>query len=270
TVPGIPMIYSGQEVGYGLGISNFDQRRRGIIDWNSGGKALLSPHYQRLAWIRATYPAFSTQTFNRLVTGNPYVYAYTRPFPDQNGIAVENFNGYSTSVQIALAGSGVRPNVRLTGGPINGKTYYLNDVYNDTSYAVSFNSDTMKFSPTLGSYGSAVYILSDTVFHFSVPSLTSVSATDRSAVPSAFELGQNFPNPFNPSTNIEYALPARSIVTLRVYNILGQMVKELVNGVQNAGFHGVSFDGGGLASGVYFYRLDAGANVSVRKMLLMK
>ena len=92
TVPGIPMIYSGQEVGYGLGVTdpNVDTRRS-IIDWNSAGKALLTPHYQRLEWIRATFPAFSTQSMVVLpisvAAGS--MYAYTRPLLDQNGIAVE-------------------------------------------------------------------------------------------------------------------------------------------------------------------------------------
>jgi glycosidase len=97
TVPGIPMIYSGQEVGYGLGITTPGlDTRRSIIDWNSAGKGLLTPHYQRLAWIRATYPAFSTQSMVVLpiAAAAGSMYAYTRPFPNQNGIAVENFNSF--------------------------------------------------------------------------------------------------------------------------------------------------------------------------------
>ena len=54
--PGMPMIYAGQEVGFGLGISNYDGRRRGVIDWNFGGKPVLQAHYQRLATIRGTFP----------------------------------------------------------------------------------------------------------------------------------------------------------------------------------------------------------------------
>ena len=270
TVPGIPMIYSGQEVGYGLGISNFDQRRRGVIDWNSGGKDLLSPHYQRLAWIRATFPALWTRKFRRIPTGSGTVYAYTRPLAGQNAIVVENFNGYSTSTTITVRGSGASANIELNGGPINGKTYKLNDVLNDTSFDVSFNNDTLNFSPTLPAYGSAVYILADTIIHLAVPSLTSVSDEPLSRLPRTFTLNQNYPNPFNPVTNISYTLPVRSGVKLTVSNLLGQVVAQLVDGIQAAGNHTVVFDASRLASGIYFYRMEAGSFVNVRKLVYLK
>ena len=88
--------------------------------------------------------------------------------------------------------------------------------------------------------------------------------------PDAFSLNQNYPNPFNPSTNIRYALPHTSFVTLTVYNTLGQQVAQLVNEQQQAGFHDVVLRGDQLASGVYFYRLDAGSYTSVKKLLLLK
>ena len=270
TVPGIPMIYSGQEVGFGLGIANYDQRRRGIIDWNSGGKGLLGPHYQRLAWIRKTFPAFSTQSFNRLVTGNGLVYAYTRPFLDQNGIAVENFSAGPATVSIALKGTGIGANVYLTGGPINGKTCYLNDIYNDTSYAVSFASGTLNFSPSLPAYGSAVYILADTIFHFTVPPLTSVSDRAESGLPVAFALEQNFPNPFNPSTTIRYSIPRASRVSLKVYDVLGRLVAVLVDEQKSGGTYAVDFNGQLLSSGVYYCRLTTNGDAQVKRMLLVK
>ncbi|HTX18572.1 MAG TPA: alpha-amylase family glycosyl hydrolase [Bacteroidota bacterium] len=270
TVPGIPMIYSGQEVGFGLGISNLDQRRRGIIDWNSAGKGLLSPHYQRLAWIRGTYPAFSTLSFNRLATSNPYVYAYTRPYADQNGIAVENYTATAVQVTISLNGNTSGGNLILTGGPVNGKTYYLNDVYNDTSYAVSFASGIMNFSPNLPAYGSAVYILSDSVIHLAVPSLTSVGAAADAATPHTFSLEQNYPNPFNPATAIRFSIPRSERVTLIVYDILGRVVAVLANGNLSAGSHTVEFDGRSLSSGVYLCRLSTETDSQVRRMLLLK
>jgi hypothetical protein len=90
------------------------------------------------------------------------------------------------------------------------------------------------------------------------------------AIPAPFSLEQNYPNPFNPSTTIRYGLPNRSHVTLSVYNTLGQQVVQLVNGEMEAGFHEVRFNGEGLSSGVYFYRIQAGAYVETKKLILTK
>jgi Secretion system C-terminal sorting domain len=93
-----------------------------------------------------------------------------------------------------------------------------------------------------------------------------------SQTPGQFSLSEAYPNPFNPSAHIDYSVPKNSFVTLKVYNVLGQEVATLVNGMQQPGNYVATFDANGsaLASGVYFYRLQA-ANVSItKKMLLMK
>lgn len=89
------------------------------------------------------------------------------------------------------------------------------------------------------------------------------------------KLAQNFPNPFNPSTNIQYELTEAANVRLTVYNLLGQPVRELVNNTQGAGIYQVIWDGrdafgNQVSSGMYFYRLEAGADVAFRKMFLVK
>jgi hypothetical protein len=93
---------------------------------------------------------------------------------------------------------------------------------------------------------------------------------ERGILPQKYILEQNFPNPFNPSTTIHYGLPSKSHVTLAIYNILGQKVTQLVNGEEEAGYHEVRFDGSNLASGVYFYRIQAGSFVQTRKLLLLR
>ncbi len=83
-------------------------------------------------------------------------------------------------------------------------------------------------------------------------------------------LSQNYPNPFNPATTIRYGLPHRSAVSLIVYNTLGQKVAILAEGEQEAGYHEVRFDGTGLASGVYVYRLRAGEYAAAKRFLLIR
>ncbi len=99
--------------------------------------------------------------------------------------------------------------------------------------------------------------------------LTGVSQSEK-LTPSKFELSQNYPNPFNPSTTIRYGLPNRAHVTLAVYNTLGQQVALLQNGEQEAGYHEVKFDGSGLSSGVYFYRIQTGEFVRTRELLILR
>jgi photosystem II stability/assembly factor-like uncharacterized protein len=97
------------------------------------------------------------------------------------------------------------------------------------------------------------------------------SVTHSSAeLPTKFRLDQNFPNPFNPSTTIRFGLPAKVHVVLTVYNTLGQQIAQLVNGDMAAGYHEARFEGRGIASGVYFYRLHAGTYVETRELLLLK
>jgi photosystem II stability/assembly factor-like uncharacterized protein len=86
----------------------------------------------------------------------------------------------------------------------------------------------------------------------------------------SYTLSQNYPNPFNPTTTISYQLMAANFVNLRIYDILGREVGTLVNEVRQPGTYVVRFDGSGLASGVYFYKLQAGRFVDVKKFVLLK
>ncbi len=89
-------------------------------------------------------------------------------------------------------------------------------------------------------------------------------------VPQQYTLSQNYPNPFNPTTHIEYSVPNTGYVSLKVYNTLGQEVATLFDGTQNAGKYVATFDGKGLTSGVYFYRLQSGTVSLTQKLILMK
>ena len=97
-----------------------------------------------------------------------------------------------------------------------------------------------------------------------------VSVDDATELPSAFQLENNYPNPFNPTTTIGYEVPFTSKVSLKVYNVLGQEVATLFEGVRQAGYYKASFNGSNLTSGVYFYRLTANNFVATKKLMLMK
>jgi hypothetical protein len=101
-------------------------------------------------------------------------------------------------------------------------------------------------------------------------SATPVSVNDNSSQATSWNLEQNFPNPFNPTTTIRFTLPASQFVTLRVFDIVGNEVATLVDGRKSSGSHVVEFDGAGLASGIYFCRLEAGQFVETKKLVLMK
>ncbi len=103
---------------------------------------------------------------------------------------------------------------------------------------------------------------------FSLETTTAVG--EEPMVPATYSLDQNYPNPFNPTTVIRYSLPAMSQVRLAVFDMLGRQVSELVNEKKEAGSYEVRFDATGLASGVYFYRIEAGNFVQTRKLLLLR
>jgi len=94
-------------------------------------------------------------------------------------------------------------------------------------------------------------------------------------LPTQFGLGQNFPNPFNPTTTIKFEIPTRSHVSLNIYNVLGQKVKTLVNEDMAAKSYEKTWDGSSdagskVASGIYFYKIEAGSFTQTKKMILMK
>jgi hypothetical protein len=89
-------------------------------------------------------------------------------------------------------------------------------------------------------------------------------------IPDKYNLSQNYPNPFNPTTKINFSLAKTGPVKLGVFDVLGRVVATLVNDTRVAGNYTVDFDGSGLSSGAYFYRLEAGTFISIKKMMLTK
>lgn len=287
TSPGLPMLWNGQEIGWGYGIAGTKEARsRSTINWAYPGAAVLAPYYQKVVNIRRLFPAFSQHKRDtnsdgqvnasdssdcvRVATANPIVYAFTRPYWDQNGLTVVNFSPSQQSATLDLsAGS----ELYFTGGIQPGTSYYLNELYGNTHQQI-LGSALSAIPVTLQGYGVAVYSVSTTVD--SLPPLNPIlGVTQGPTIPHKTTLTQNYPNPFNPSTTIEYDLASASHVTLKVFDLLGREVSALVNKDQPAGRYSVMFNAGSHASGMYIYRLEtlspnAGSQIAVRKMLFLK
>jgi len=100
--------------------------------------------------------------------------------------------------------------------------------------------------------------------------VVSVENEESNSLVKQFNLSQNYPNPFNPTTTISYQLPSSNLVTLRVYDVLGNEITTLVNANKSAGSHTVNFDGSNLSSGIYYIQFNSNGFRQTRKMMLMK
>ncbi|HUI29393.1 MAG TPA: family 43 glycosylhydrolase [Candidatus Acidoferrales bacterium] len=154
-------------------------------------------------------------------------------------------------------------NITNTGSWSNYETFSTNVLT-----TVSGNRDVyLKFK---GAGSGNLFMLQWVSFVDKSHPLTSIHESRSGLLPKHFELEQNYPNPFNPATRISYQLPVASNVTLKIYDVLGREVATLVDERQSAGYHGVTFDAGNLASGVYFYRIGTEMSSAVKKLTLVK
>ena len=114
-----------------------------------------------------------------------------------------------------------------------------------------------------------------TTFKFTTTTANGIDAL-KDIIPTKYEVFQNYPNPFNPSSTIRYALPFESKVTIKAYNLLGQEIKTLLNAIETAGYHEVTFSVNNLASGIYLYRITANSIdgkkefIDTKKLILLK
>ena len=212
---------------------------------------------------------------------NIFAGTWTRAFPSANSATTENgvFLSTNNGTSWAAADSGL-PGTAATVKALavsgtnlfagswhgvflstdNGTSWTaVNSGLTDTHVYALAISGTNLFAGTVGA-GVWRRPLSEMITGVSLLSIAS---------PKRFTLEQNYPNPFNPGTIIRYALPSRAHVTLSVYNTLGQQVAVLVNGEVDPGNHDVWFDGSNIASGVYFYRIQAGSFIQTKKLMLL-
>ena len=257
TTTGVPMIYQGQEVGFG---NVPGDERRVPVSWNTAQNGRFARYHQRLIQARRQFAAFGTQALTTIHTTGS-VYAYVRPLLDENAVVAVNFSGVPQTVTLD-PGDAV---AMSTDGPV---PFY--DLFADTSAAY-----TGAFTVTVPPYETVVYVTDDAPA-FTLPDLPALpfgavfTGTADEAVPEAFRLDQNYPNPFNPTTILGYAVPAPGPVRLEVFDVLGRRVAVLVDAFQPAGAYTVPFDAAALPSGTYLYRLQAAGHVETKTMVLVR
>ncbi|MEJ2494618.1 MAG: T9SS type A sorting domain-containing protein, partial [Ignavibacteriaceae bacterium] len=103
-----------------------------------------------------------------------------------------------------------------------------------------------------------------------VGGVVSVGYPESETMPQEYKLSQNYPNPFNPTTTIDYTLPEQSMVTITIYDAIGDEIDQIFSGEKAAGSYSVQWNAANYASGIYFYKLAANNFVQVKKMLLLK
>jgi hypothetical protein len=179
-------------------------------------------------------------------------------------VKIEDLPGFITVIGSIGSVSNSNIQLELSDFKINASTVVLDKSYKviSANELTSGESVTLWVDATESSNPVVLQILSK------VNSIT--SAKTGIIVEKSFELQQNYPNPFNPTTNISFLLQNSEFVSLKIFNAIGQEVKTLVNENMSAGSHTVEFNATDFTSGIYFYRLESGNTVSIKKMMLMK
>jgi 1,4-alpha-glucan branching enzyme len=254
TVPGPKMLWQFGELGYDLSIfypcgTDACKTDPKPVKWeyySNPWRLNLFKTYSELIKLKKNYAAFSSTDFT-IDAGN----------------AMKKIKINHAEMNVVIAGNfGVTTGSFNPGFQNTGKWY---DFFSGDSMTVSDVNMSVSLLP--GEFK----IYTTTKLPTPEPGIaTSVFEKDENDVPKSFNLDQNFPNPFNPSTMISFSMPNTGMVNLAVYNSIGQQVKVLVNEQMTPGKYSVSFDASGLSSGIYFYRLVTEGTVASRKMIVLK
>ena len=208
-----------------------------------------------LQWLR-TY----------LATPNPPVLVspIENSFAPRNATLNWRSSAFATSYTVQVSTDSIFSSI-VADSSVTDTLFQLNPLTADTRYY--WRVEAVNKSSASGYSDTASFTTGDQI----------VSVAESTEIPQEFSLSQNYPNPFNPSTMISYQLPMNSPqdgvhkVTLKVFDILGQEVKTLVDEYQNAGFHSILFTlNSSLSSGTYIYQLRAGNFISTKKMIVIK
>ncbi|MBO6574226.1 MAG: T9SS type A sorting domain-containing protein [Rhodothermales bacterium] len=251
TTTGIPMVYAGEEVGYGGGSGD---TRRTVVNWNTTDNGDLARHYQELAQARSQFEAFWSQRYDvifsgRRLAGEPIVYSYVRPLQDANAVVAINFEDTPSTVTLDPSAA-----VEMsTDGPW---PYY--DIFADTSA-----SYLGEFTVTIPPYETVVYITQDNPgFQISarppdLPFGAIYTSAEAAEVPSRLEVSPPWPNPATRQATLGIQLPEAGEVRVSLFDVLGRQVGQVPARTLQAGSHHLQIDTSALPAGMYLYRLEA-------------
>ncbi len=278
TLPGVPFIYYGEEIG--MTGSKPDPQIRTPMQWTDGSNAgfttgtpwiglnsdfhirnvavqqtdpnSLLNWYKSLISVRNAQPALRTGSYQPVMSSHDSVFAFLREENDERLLVVINTSSTDhEQIDLMLAGSQLLPG-----------EYEIENLLKGDMLSLTVGSSNRLENVSIDAYDAFVLPLSEVI---------PVSLEPQREQAESFRLDQNYPNPFNPSTTIRYHVAESAEISIQVYNVLGQRVWNTSPAMQNAGTHQVIFDARGLSSGIYFYQLHADGNLmDSRKMLLLK
>ncbi len=242
----------------------------GSFSGNNGGQIYISSNNGN-SWDTLTSP--NRSIYSLYVDNNDTIYIGTYDAPSNDGGIFRSVDDGISWDQIGLQNMSIS-SILPVGKDIYASTYN-NGIYRSTNGGTIWESindglntseiRVLKISPN-------GFLFAGTISGGVYRSYNPVAGLERIGdyPPAFFLLEQNYPNPFNPTTTILYELMKRSFVNLTVYNALGQQIAQLVNEHQEAGKKQITFNGKGLISGIYFYRIKTGNYIATKKMLLLK
>ncbi|MFZ5434711.1 MAG: alpha-amylase family glycosyl hydrolase, partial [Calditrichota bacterium] len=250
TIPGAVMLYAGQEVG--------TSSQRGTITWTSDPNG-MNPHYYRLVQARKQLPALREGDWARLTNNSLNTcYSYARFGDDMEPcLWIGNFASSPQTVRITIdpAQLGLNPD----------SSYVVSELLAGTNFTTTGTAFTSLLT-SLAAYQSKLWVVSDSIISVDAPEVAS-------NIPDEITLHPAYPNPFNPTTTITFDLNSASVVSLKIYDILGREVTTLANGAFAAGTHRLTWDAAGdhtLGSGIYFAVFSTPNQHRVQKLVLLR
>jgi 1,4-alpha-glucan branching enzyme len=248
TIPGGKMIWQFGELGYDFSIDYGCRVCNKPIRWDyysDHARIKLYKVFSSLIKLKKNYDAFRSSDFTLAVSGPT-----KRISINHSSMKINIIGNFDVVTQ------NVNPNFQNTG------TWY--EYFSHTGLSVNNINDPIQLLP--GEFK----LYTTTQLPAPEPGLLNDLYEDAGVLPKEYNLEQNYPNPFNPTTKIKYSIKNTLQVVLKVYDILGNEVATLVNEVKRPGIYTAEFNGNGLSSGVYFYKLQTEDFVSTKKLLLMK